>query len=158
MIKYFSGSIIVLIIAFIIVTYGVKKSGVTEQIETAMDVPIGEFDTMGIREAKVEADGYILYFDGLRLYESRDKVGTMCSTNLEIYFPKKKNATLVMKLRYNVGPFLAKPLRGMTAKEALIPDSQYKMISSLKEGYAKQYGIVNMDKVILKDFTCKENQ
>ena len=156
MVKYITGSIVVLIIAFIVVTLGVEKSGVSEQVEKAMNVPIGEFDTMGIRKATIEKEGYILYFDGLRLYENRDKIGTMCSTNLEIYFPKKKNAKLVMKLRYNVGPFLAKPLRGMTPKDALIPDSQYKMISSLKDGYAKQYGITNMEKVILKDFTCKQ--
>jgi len=158
MFKYLLGSAVVLLIAFIVVTYGVEKAGVSKQIEIAMDVPIGEFDTMGIREGETDEDGYVLYFDGLRLYENRTKIGTMCSTNLEIYFPKKKNATLVMKLRYNVGPFLAKPLRGMSAKDALMPENQYEMISSLKEGYAKQYGITNMEKVILKDFTCKELQ
>ncbi len=47
MIKYLGGSVVVLIIAFIVVTYGVEKSGVSEQVEKAMDVPIGEFETMG---------------------------------------------------------------------------------------------------------------
>lgn len=156
MIKYLAGSVIVLIIAYFVVTFGISRSGVTEKIDEAMDVPIGEFDSMGIRQADLEEDGFVLYMDGLRLYRSRDKKGTMCSTNLEIYFPEQKNAKLVMKLRYNVGPFLAKPLRDMTAREALMPDSQYRMITSLKEGYANQYGITNMTKVILKDFTCKE--
>lgn len=50
MIKYLGGSVVVLIIAFIVVTYGVEKSGVSEQVEKAMDVPIGEFETMGIKK------------------------------------------------------------------------------------------------------------
>lgn len=158
MIKYLAGTVIVLLIAYFAVTFGVKHSGMEQKIDEAYDVPIGEFDSMGIRQAELEEDGYVLYMDGLRLYQSRDKKGTMCSTNLEIYFPEQKNAKLVMKLRYNIGPFLAKPLRGMTAKEALMPDSQYQMINSLKEGYANQYGIKNMTKVILKDFTCQDLQ
>jgi len=156
MIKYLTGTVIVLIIAYLVVTYSVKMSGVDENFNQAMDVPIGEFDSMGIRKAEEKEDGYVLYMDGLRLYESRNKQGTMCSTNLEIYFPLKKNAKLVMKLRYNVGPFLAKPLREITAQEALQHENQYKMISSLKNGYAERYGIENMTKVILKDFTCQE--
>jgi hypothetical protein len=96
--------------------------------------------------------------NGLTLYESREKKGTSCSTDLEIFFPTMKNAKLVMKLRYNVGPFLAKPLREMTSAEALLPDNQYKLIQSLKDGYAKQYGITNMTKIVLNNFSCKEIQ
>jgi len=156
MIKYLSGSIIVLLIAYFVVTFSVKHSGVNKRFDEAMDVPFGEFSSMGIKKADAEEDGYLLYLNNLNLYESRDKKGTNCSTNLEIYFPLKKNAKLVMKLRYNVGVFLAKPLREMTAKEALMPDGQYAMIKSLKEGYAKRYKIENMTKVIMKDFTCQE--
>ena len=150
------GSVIVLILAYFVVTLSVKQTGVTDKFDKAMDVPIGEFSSMGIRKADVEEDGYILYMDNLNLYESRDKHGTNCFTNLEIYFPKKKNAKLVMKLRYNVGVFLAKPLREMTAKEALTPEGQTAMIKSLKNGYAENYGIENMTKVVMKDFTCQE--
>jgi len=156
MIKYLLGSVIVFLISLILVYYGVNKTGIADKAEEAMDVPIGEFDSMGIKEAADSADGYMLYMNGLRLYENRDKKGTMCTADLEIYFPEKKNAKLVMKLRYNIGPFLAKPLRGMTASQALMPDSQYSMIDSLKDGYAKQYGITNMQKVVLNDFFCKE--
>ncbi|MGD9808284.1 MAG: hypothetical protein AB7E76_11370 [Deferribacterales bacterium] len=156
MIKYLTGTVIVFILAYIIVTYSVKQAGADKSFDEAMDVPFGEYTAMGIREAANEEDGYLLYLDNLNLYESRDKKGTTCNTNLEIYFPLKKNAKLVMKLRYNVGVFLAKPLREMTAQEALMPEGQYTMIKSLKDGYAERYKITNMTKVILKDFTCKE--
>lgn len=156
MIKYLTGSVIVLIIAYFVVIYGVKQTGVNEVFDEAMDVPIGEFDSMGINEAEPESDGYVLYMKNLRLYESRDKKGTVCSTDLQIYFPERKNAKLVMKLRYNIGPFLAKPLREMTAREAVMPENQYKLINSLKDGYAERYKITNMTKVILNNFTCKE--
>lgn len=102
MIKYLTGSVIVLIIAYFVVIYGVKQTGVNEVFDEAMDVPIGEFDSMGINEAEPESDGYVLYMKNLRLYESRDKKGTVCSTDLQIYFPERKNAKLVMKLRYNI--------------------------------------------------------
>lgn len=150
------GSVVVLILAYFVVSYGVSKSGINETMDEAMDVPIGEFGTMGIEEAETESEGYVLYMNDLKLYESREKTGTMCSANLQIYFPKKKNAKLVMKLRYNIGPFLAKPLREMTAAEALKPESRYMMINSLKEGYAERYGITNITKVMLNDFTCRE--
>jgi hypothetical protein len=156
MIKYLMGSVIVFILAYFVVTISVKQTGIADNFDEAMDVPIGEFGSMGIRKADVKEDGYILYMDHLNLYESRDKHGTTCATNLEIYFPKKKNAKLVMKLRYNVGVFLAKPLREMTAQEAIMPEGQDAMINSLKNGYAKSYGIENITKVIMKDFTCKE--
>jgi len=156
MIKYLSGTVIVFILAYMIVTYSVKQSGANKEFDEAMDVPFGEFTAMGIREADKEEDGYLLYLDNLNLYESRDKKGTTCSTNLEVYFPLKKNAKLVMKLRYNVGVFLAKPLREMTADEAITPEGQQIMIKSLKDGYAERYKIKNMTNVIMKDFTCKE--
>lgn len=158
MVRYLLGSLIVLFIAYYSVSYVINKSGVKKEEQAVMDVPTGEFDTMGIRQAKPESEGYVLYFNGLRLYQSRTKKGTMCSTDLEIYFPEKKNAKLVMKHRYGVGPYLAMPLKDMTAQQALLPENQYKMINSLKHGYATHYGIKNMTKVILKSFTCKDLQ
>lgn len=156
MIKYLSGTVIVLILAYIVVTYSIKQTGADDRFDEAMDVPFGEFTSMGIREADKEEDGYLLHLDNLTLFESRDRKGTTCNTNLEIYFPLKKNAKLVMKLRYNVGVFLAKPLREMTATEALLPEGQYKMIHSLKDGYKNRYKIDNMTKVVMKNFTCQE--
>lgn len=44
----------------------------------------------------------------------------------------------------------------MTAREAVMPENQYKLINSLKDGYAERYKITNMTKVILNNFTCKE--
>lgn len=156
MIKYLTGSVLVLIIAYFVVTYSVQYTGADRKFDEAMDVPTGEFGSMGIEKAENEEDGYVLYMKGLTLYESRSKIGTTCSTDLQIYFPERKNAKLVMKLRYNVAVFLAKPLREMTAREAVMPDNQYKMINSLKNGYAERYKISNMTKVIMNDFTCKE--
>ncbi|PLX65753.1 MAG: hypothetical protein C0602_13565 [Denitrovibrio sp.] len=158
MVKYLTGSVIVLIIAYFVVIYGVKETGVEQTLEEAMDVPSGEFVSMGIDKAENEEDGYVLYMEGLTLYERRDKVGTSCYTNLQIFFPERKNAKLVMKLRYNVPVFLAKPLREMTAREAVMAENQYKLINSLKDGYADRYKITNMTKVILNDFSCKELQ
>jgi len=158
MIKYLTGSVIVMIIAYFVVTYGVKQTGVSDRFDEAMDVPTGEFVSMGIDEAENKADGYVLYMKGLTLYESRDKKGTTCSTDLQIYFPERKNAKLVMKLRYNIPVFLAKPLREMTAREAVMPDNQYKLINSLKDGYANRYKIKNMTKVIMDGFSCREVQ
>lgn len=156
MFKYLTGSVVVLIIAYAIVTFSIKKTGADQKFDEAMDVPTSEYESMGIRKAEKEEDGYVLWLENMNLYENRDKTGTTCSTNLEIYFPIKKNAKLVMKLRYNIGVYLAKPLREMTAKEAMMPEGQYKMINSLKDRYRERYKIDNMTKVVLNDFTCKE--
>jgi len=153
MIKYFLGSLVVLIISTVIVYYSVNNTVVAEKSELARGVPVGEYEGMSINKA--DNDEYILSIDNLHLYQSREKQGTSCTTDVKIYFPKKKNAKLVMKLRYNIGPFMAKAIKDLSVSEALKPDTQYKMISSLKEGYAKKYGIKNMTKVILEDYSCQ---
>ena len=154
--KYLLGSVLVFVIAAYLVNFGIKRTQMDAKIDEAMDVPYGEYDALGIKKA--DGGEWMLFMDNMRLYASRKGTGTMCTTQVKIFFPEEKNAKLVMKFRYNLGPFLAKPLREMTPEQALKPDSQYKMIQSLKDGYAAQYGIKTMTKVLLEDFSCKTMQ
>lgn len=90
MIKYLGGSVVVLIIAFIVVTYGVEKSGVSEQVEKAMDVPIGEFETMGgIKKAETEEDGYVLYLTDSVSMKTETKQG-LCAQRTSRYISRKR--------------------------------------------------------------------
>ncbi len=158
MFKYLFGSVLVFVIAFYVVNYGLKSSTMTERIDEAMDVPYGEYDSLRITKADEKEDGWVLSLGNLRMYASRTGKGTMCSSDVKIYFPTEKNAKLVMKLRYNLGPFLAKPLRDMSPQTALKPDSQYAMMQSLKDGYANQYGIKTMTRIEFSGFSCKQMQ
>jgi hypothetical protein len=148
MVKYFLGSIIVLGIALLIVNFSIKKTGLSG--DEMMDVPGGEYENIIIKKAATEEDGYVLLLEEMQLFENRHKTGIT-----SIYFPTKKNAKLVMKHRHAIMPFMAKTIRGMTIKEALKPETQYAMIKSLKDGYAKKYGITNMTKVLIEDYSCQ---
>lgn len=155
--KYLLGSVLVFVIAAYLVNFGIKRTQMDAKIDEAMDVPYGEYDALGIKNA--DADGWMLFLDNMRLYSSRKGTGTFCQAErVKIFFPEEKNAKLVMKLRYNLGPFLAKPLRDISAQDALKPESQELMIKSLKDGYAAQYGLKTMTKVLIENLTCKEMQ
>lgn len=154
--KYLLGSVLVFAIAAYLVYFGMTRTQMDGKIDEARDVPYGEYDSLGIKKA--DADGWMLFLDNARLYSSRKGTGTMCTGNVKIFFPEEKNAKLVMKLRYNIGPFLAKPLREMSPEEALKPESQKRMVQSLKDGYAAQYGLKTMTKVLLENFSCKTMQ
>lgn len=154
--KYLLGSVIVAVIAFLFVNYALKNSEVSKKIDEATDVPSGEFDAVNI---KANTDGtYSLVLSDVKLYSSRIGTRTVCKGNLDIVFPREKDAKLVLKFRHNIAPLLAKPLRGIEPDEAVTKEGKDIMIQSLKDGYAAQYNIKAFKDVKFHDFSCTKSQ
>ncbi len=154
--KYLLGSVLVALMALLFVNYAVKNSDVSKKIDEATDVPSGEFDAISIRE---NTDGtYSLVLSDVKLYSSRVGTRTMCQGNLDIVFPREKDAKLVLKFRHNIAPLLAKPLRGIEPDEAVTKEGKDIMIQSLKDGYAAQYNIKTFKDVKFHDFSCTKTQ
>lgn len=154
--KYLLGSVIVAVIAFLFVNYALKNSEVSKKIDEATDVPSGEFDTINIKE---NTDGtYSLVLSDVKLYSSRIGTRTVCKGNLDIVFPREKDAKLVLKFRHNIAPLLAKPLRGIEPDEAVTKEGEEIMTQALKDGYASQYNIKTIQDVKFHDFSCTKIQ
>ncbi|MCD8553306.1 hypothetical protein [Seleniivibrio sp.] len=150
--KYLIGSVLVALIAFLFVNYALKNSEISKKIDEATDVPSGDFSSIDIKE---NADGtYALEMTGAKLYSSRVGTRTMCSGDINIIFPREKDAKLVLKFRHNIAPMLAKPLRGIDPDEAVTKEGKDIMAQSLKDGYAAQYNIKTIKDVIFKNFSC----
>lgn len=151
MIKYLFGSVLVFVIAFYVVSYGINKTKMSKTVDEAMNVPFGEYNGMAIKK---QGDGYTLNLDKMRLYSTRKGEGVMCSGDVKLLFNKEKEAKLVMKFRYNIGPFMAEPLRSMTPAQAASEAGKAKLVKSLQAGYAAQYGIKTIRNVEFSGFSC----
>lgn len=145
------GTVLALILAFYVVNFGLHKTRMSQTMQAALDVPWGEYKSMSINKEK---DGYSLRMNGMSLYSTKKQKAVVCTSDIRLMFAKESEAKLVMKFRYNVGPFMAKALRKMTPEQAQTDKGKAMMVKTLKDGYAAQYGIKSIRTVEFSGLSC----